>query len=164
MLPVIFAIQSAVFSFNSSNAIVMAQYLFAIGNYEASPWELKGLASGCYSAAVLVVLFSTRAAYRISNTVGIVKLGTLIFISVLGLVILGGHTRVHDPKANFRKSWWEDSSKPDAYGITNAIYKIVFSYAGFQNGFNVVNEVKVEHLLSWENFEVDESRRIQLES
>lgn len=148
MLPVIFAIQSAVFSYNSSNAIVMAQYLFVIGDYEASSWELKGLPVCCFSAAVLVVLFSTRAGYQISNTVGMVKLGTLVFISILGLVILGGHTRVHDPKANFRKSWWEDSSKPDAYGVTNAIYKIVFSYAGFQNGFNVVNEVKVRHHLN----------------
>lgn len=142
MLPVIFAIQSAVFSCNSSNAIVMAQYMFAIGDYESSSWELRGLAACCFPAAVL---FNTRAGYQISNTVRIVKLGTLVFISILGLVILGGHTRVHDPKANFRKSWWEDGGKPDAYGVTNAIYKIVFSYAGFQNGFNVVNEVKVKH-------------------
>ena len=145
MLPVVFAIQSAVFSYNSSNAIVMAQYLFAIRDYEASSWGLKGLAVCCFSAAVLVVLFSTRAEYQISNTVGIVKLGTLVFISILGLVVLGGHTRVNDPKANFRKSWWEDGGEPDAYGVTNAIYKIVFSYAGFQNGFNVVNEVRVKH-------------------
>ncbi|KAF5512992.1 High-affinity methionine permease [Colletotrichum aenigma] len=29
-----------------------------------------------------------------------------------------------------------------AYGLTNALYRIIFSYAGFENAFNVVNEVK----------------------
>lgn len=31
------------------------------------------------------------------------------------------------------------------YGATNALVKVAFSYAGFENAFNVVNEVKVGH-------------------
>jgi len=69
-----------------------------------------------------------------------VKLLTLIFISITGLVVLGGHTKVADPQLNFRNSF---SGAASAYGATNALYKITFSYAGYENAFNVVNEVRV---------------------
>lgn len=76
----------------------------------------------------------------ISNGIGIVKVLTLVFISITGLVVLGGHTRVADPQANFRDAW---SGSATPYGATNALYRIIFSYAGYENAFNVVNEVKV---------------------
>jgi hypothetical protein len=65
-------------------------------------------------------------------------------------VVLGGHTRVKDPHANFRDAFAGTSNQ--AYGLTNALVKIIFSYAGYENAFNVVNEVKVrlgihQHLL-----------------
>ena len=69
-----------------------------------------------------------------------VKLLTLVFIGITGLVVLGGHTKVSDPQQNFRHSFQGVAS---AYGATNALYKITFSYAGYENAFNVVNEVKV---------------------
>lgn len=72
-----------------------------------------------------------------------VKLATLLFISITGLVVLGGHTRVQDPGLNFRKPFEGDITP---YGATTALYRIVFSYAGYENAFNVVNEVKVCYL------------------
>lgn len=118
----------------------MAQYLFAIGDYAPAAWEKKGLAVGCYTLATLFVLFNTRLSYLASNAIGIVKVLTLVFISVLGLVVLGGHTRVDNPETNFR-NLFEGHVSP--WGVTNALYRIIFSYAGFENAFNVVNEVKV---------------------
>lgn len=67
------------------------------------------------------------------------KVLTLIFIAILGFVVLGGNTKVEDPKLNFRDAFVGTAT---AYGATNAMYKLVFSYAGFENAFNVVNEVK----------------------
>lgn len=90
----------------------------------------------------LVLIFNTRWSLRISNTIGLVKLLTLVFISITGLVVLGGHTRVKNPTANFRNAF-NGTSEATAYGATNAMYKIIFSYAGYENAFNVVNEVKV---------------------
>lgn len=63
-------------------------------------------------------------------------------IGITGLVVLGGHTSVEDPKRNFRNAF-EGSSSASVYGATNAFVKVMFSYAGFENAFNVVNEVKV---------------------
>jgi amino acid transporter len=89
---------------------------------------------------IVVVALNTKVSYWLSNGIGIVKLLTLIFISITGLVVLSGHTSVANPQANFVNSF-EGKSTP--YGITNALYKIIFSYAGYENAFNVVNEVKV---------------------
>lgn len=88
-----------------------------------------------------VVVFNTRFSYWFSNSIGVVKVLTLVFISITGLVVLGSHVdRIPDPKANFVDSF-EGRATP--YGLTNALYKIIFSYSGYENAFNVVNEVKV---------------------
>ena len=122
--PTVFAMQQVILSFSSGNAIVMAQYLFAIGGTEPTNWELKGVALACYSAAFLLVVFHTKYSYWASNAIGIVKLVTLTFVGITGLVVLGGHTRVQDPKANFRDPW---AGEATVYGATNAMIKIIFS-------------------------------------
>lgn len=139
--PLTFAVQTVALSFSASNSIVLSQYLFKVNGHTPTPWELKGVAIAGYSVAYLLVVFHTRGSIWLSNAVGAVKLTTLIFISITGLVVLGGHTRVKDPKANFRDAF-AGSGSGGGYGATNAMYDIIFSYAGFTNAFNVVNEVK----------------------
>jgi amino acid transporter len=79
----------------------------------------------------------------VSNGIGIIKVLTLVFVSITGLVVLGGNVpRIPDPKANFIDAF---SGSATPYGLTNALYRIIFSYAGYENAFNVVNEVKVRH-------------------
>lgn len=141
LFPTAFAVQSVILSFSSGNSIVLANYLFRINGHVPSPWELKGVAVAGYTVAVLLLAFNTRFGYLLSNGIGIVKLLTLIFVAITGLVVLGGHTRVHDPKSHFAGSFEGTSNQP--YGLTNALVKIIFSYAGYENAFNVVNEVKV---------------------
>lgn len=140
LIHVTFAIQTVILSFSASNAIVLSQYLFRINGHTATPWEQKGVAIAGYTVAVLLLAFHTRFSYRLSNAIGIVKLLTLIFVGITGLVVLGGNTSVQNPTANFHNAF--HSSTSTAYGATNALIKIIFSYAGYQNAFNVVNEVK----------------------
>ncbi|CAG8919557.1 unnamed protein product [Penicillium salamii] len=139
--PTVFAMQTVLFSFSSSNAVVLAQYLFKLADAEATPWKLKGVAVASYTVAVLVLAFNTRWSLRLANAIGLVKLITLVFIGVSGLVVLGGHTSVKDPKANFRNAF-EGTGAATVYGTTNALTKVWFSYAGYENAFNVVNEVR----------------------
>ena len=118
----------------------MAQYLFRINGSNPTPWELKGTAIACYTVAFLTVAFNTRVSYGVSNAIGIVKVITLIFVAITGLIVLGGHTRVVDPTINFQNSF--EGTTDSGYGLVNAMVKIIFSYAGYENAFNVVNEVK----------------------
>ncbi|KAF2122403.1 amino acid permease-domain-containing protein [Lophiotrema nucula] len=139
LFPIAFAVQTVILSFSSGNAIVLARYLFAINGHTPTNWETKGVAIAGYTVATLLLVFHTRFSYRLSNGIGIVKLLTLIFIAITGWVVLGGHTKVKDPNVNFRNAF---AGQATAYGATNAMYKIIFSYAGYENAFNVVNEVK----------------------
>lgn len=140
LFPVTFAVQTVALSFSSSNAIVLAQYLFRINGHSPTAWELKGVAVAGYTVAVLLLAFQTRFSYHLSNAIGIVKLLTLVFVAITGLVVLGGHTSVQNPTANFHNAF--DDTTSSAYGITNGLVKIIFSYQGYENAFNVVNEVK----------------------
>ncbi|KAH8657817.1 amino acid permease-domain-containing protein [Xylariales sp. PMI_506] len=137
--PTTFAVMNVVLSFKSSNAIVLADYLFATGGTVGTNWQVKGVAAAGYTVAFLAVAFHTKYSYYLSNAIGAVKLVTLIFIAITGLVVLGGHSKVEDPTANFKNAF---EGAPTAYGLTNALYRIIFSYAGYYNSFNVVNEIK----------------------
>lgn len=66
----------------------------------------------------------------------------LVSIGITGLVVLGGNTSVKNPTLNFKNAF-SGSSEATVYGATNALIDIVFSYSGYTNAFNVVNEVKV---------------------
>ncbi|KAJ5155493.1 amino acid transporter [Penicillium capsulatum] len=139
--PTTFAMKHVVFSFGSSNAVVLAQYIFGIGGVSYTPWQLKGVAVAGYTLAFIVVILNTKWSLRFVVWFGFVKIATLLLISIAGLVVLGGHTRVADPKVNWNNAW-EGSSSATAYGATNAMVKLIFSYAGYQNAFGLVNEIK----------------------
>ncbi|KAJ5518889.1 Amino acid/polyamine transporter I [Penicillium expansum] len=141
LFPTTFAAQSVILSFGSANATVMAKYLIAISGHTGTNWQIKGTALACYSLATLTLVFNTKYAYWFSNAVGVVKICTLLFVIVTGFVVLGGNTRVENPKANFHDVW-SGSSTASAYGFTTALYRIIFSYGGYNNAFNVANEVK----------------------
>jgi hypothetical protein len=77
-------------------------------------------------------------------------------------VVLSGETPVESPKANFQDAW-SGSSTASAYGMTIALYRVIFSYGGYNNAFNVVNEVKVWLLsfviLNTKSARTDKNRR-----
>ncbi|KAL4967072.1 amino acid permease-domain-containing protein [Aspergillus stella-maris] len=141
LFPTTFAVQSVILSFGSANATVMANYLIAISGHQGTDWQVKGTALACYTLATLSLVFNTKYAYWFSNGVGLVKICTLLFIILTGFVVLGGNTRVERPLANFQGAW-SGSSTATAYGFTTALYRIIFSYGGYNNAFNVANEVK----------------------
>ncbi|KAJ0283183.1 hypothetical protein COL940_004778 [Colletotrichum noveboracense] len=126
LFPTTFAVQSVILSFGSANATVMANYLIAISGHEGTDWQIKGTALACYTLATLTLVFNTKYAYWFSNGVGIVKICTLLFVIITGFVVLGGHTKVQDPTANFKDAW-SGSSSATAYGMTTALYRIIFS-------------------------------------
>ncbi|CRG91901.1 High-affinity methionine permease [Talaromyces islandicus] len=139
--PTVFAIKHVVFAFGSSNAIVLAEYLFGLAGSSYTDWQLKGVAVAGYTVALIVVSINTKWSLRIVVAFGFIKIATLLLISIAGLVVLGGHTKIQDPYINWRNAW-EGSSQASAYGATNAMVKIIFSYSGYVNAFGLVNEIQ----------------------
>lgn len=78
LIPTIFAAKHVIFSFASSNAVVMAQYIFGIGGVSYSPWQMKGVAVALYTLAYFVVGASTKWSLKLVVWFGIVKILTLI--------------------------------------------------------------------------------------
>ncbi|KAK8199530.1 amino acid transporter-like protein [Phyllosticta capitalensis] len=138
--PTAFAVQTVILSFSSSNAVVLAQYLFKMADREPTAWEQKGVAVASYTVAALFMIANTRFSLHLSNAIGLIKVLTLVFVSIAGLVCLGGNTKVADPMANFHNAFAGTSS--NGYNMANALVKITFSYSGYQNCFNVMNEIK----------------------
>ncbi|GLB40162.1 putative high affinity methionine permease [Lyophyllum shimeji] len=140
LLPTAFAVQSVLLSFSSSNAIVLAKYLLVAAGGETSTWNVRGLAVGAFTVIIIICIVSTKWSLRLSNAHGAVKLVTLIFIAITGLVMLSGHTKVEDPHANFRNAFAGTTSNGN--GLATALVKVNFAYYGFENAFNVLNEVR----------------------
>ena len=132
-------------------------------------WQAKGVAIAGYTVATaskleapiesryltyIVVIISNKWSLWFANGISAVKLLTLVFISITGFVVLGGGiSAVPDPGFNFRDSFSGTTS--DAYGITNALVRINFAYAGWENCFNVVAEIKVSEFTRHHSSQTD---------
>ncbi|TQN64135.1 High-affinity methionine permease [Colletotrichum shisoi] len=139
--PVAFAVQSVILSFSSSNAVVLSRYLWRIAGTTPSEWQMRGVAIAAYTIAVICVLAHNRYSLWLVNIIGVLKLTTLVFISIAGLIVLGGNvSHIPDPQANFRNAF--EGTTSNGNDLSGALVSIVFSYAGYYNAFNMTNEIK----------------------
>ncbi len=100
----------------------------------------KGLGVAAYTVATLSILVSTKWSARLSNLLSVVKTVLLVFIAITGLVVLGGKTSVQNPTAGFQNAFAGTTSSGNNVAV--ALTKIIFSYAGWNNAHNFINEVK----------------------
>ena len=145
-----YAFITVAFSFSSSNAVVLARYIYRAADYPAGEWANKGLALASYSFLAFLCLISNKWSLRLMNLISAVKLIILLFIAITGFVVLGGGTHIKDPHANFRNSF--DGITNNANDIVSALVNINFSYTGYSNAFNVVAEIKVGSPLAFADF------------
>ncbi|KAI8659820.1 hypothetical protein NCS56_01200000 [Fusarium sp. Ph1] len=139
--PITFAVQSVLLNFGSSNAIVLARYAWRMTFKEPTEWQVRGVAIAAYSLAIIFAVANNKWSLWASNFIGALKLLTLLFISITGLVVLGGHVKsIPNPTANFHNAF--EGATPNGNDLASALVSIVFSYAGYSNAFNVVNEIK----------------------
>ncbi|KAF7543409.1 hypothetical protein G7Z17_g10764 [Cylindrodendrum hubeiense] len=139
--PIAFAVQSVLLNFGSSNAIVLSNYVWAMTDKTPTEWQTRGVAIAAYTLAIIFAVANNRWSLWASNVIGGIKVITLVFISIAGLVVLGGNVKhIPDPKANFQNAF--EGETPNGNDLSSALVSIVFSYAGYNNAFNVVNEIK----------------------
>ncbi|KAI1495521.1 amino acid permease-domain-containing protein [Biscogniauxia marginata] len=139
--PITFAVYSVLLSFSSSNAVVMSNYLWSLGGTTPTDWQVKGVAIAAYTLAVICVLLHNKFSLWAVNFIGVIKILTLVFISITGFVVLGGHvSRVPNPGANFHNAF--EGTTTNGNDLSVALVNIIFAYTGYQNAFSVVNEIK----------------------
>ncbi|KFY78119.1 hypothetical protein V499_02643 [Pseudogymnoascus sp. VKM F-103] len=136
-----YAMLNILLAFSSSNAIVLSTYTFRIAGTEPTEWQAKGVAIAGFTLATIVVIISNKWSLRFSNVIGVIKVLTLVFISITGFVVLGGRVKsIPDPGANFRDSF--AGATGDASGVVRALVRVNYAYEGWSNSFNMVNEIK----------------------
>ncbi|OBT56292.1 hypothetical protein VE04_04738 [Pseudogymnoascus sp. 24MN13] len=139
--PTAYAMLNILLAFSSSNAIVLSTYTFRIAGTEPTEWQAKGVAIAGFTLATIVVIISNKWSLRFSNVIGVIKVLTLVFISITGFVVLGGRVKsIPDPGANFRDSF--AGATGDASGVVRALVRVNYAYEGWSNSFNMVNEIK----------------------
>ncbi|KAF9005316.1 high-affinity methionine permease [Hymenopellis radicata] len=140
LFPVSFAVITIMLGFASSNAIVCAEYiLFANGQLDPNPWTMRGIAIAAYAIACIIVVLNNRIAMYVSNVFSAFKVLVLCFIVVTGWVVLGGGTRVQDPKSHFKNGFAGTTN--DGNALAGAMINVIFAYAGWNNANNVANEM-----------------------
>lgn len=117
LFPTTYALFTVALSSSSSNAVVLARYIFRAAGHTATEWENKGLAMSAYTILAIGCLVSTRWSIRATNIISAAKVIILVFIVISGFVVLGGGTRVKDPHANFRGSFTD--VHPSGNGVVN---------------------------------------------
>ncbi|CAO1626694.1 unnamed protein product [Parajaminaea phylloscopi] len=139
LLPVTFAVQTVVLSFSSSNCVVFATYTFASTGHDAGEWQAKAVACAVMTLATLATIASTRWSLVICNAISYAKLVILVLIAVAGLAVLGERSHAG---ADFRRPtslFTNTSTNGNAWA--SALIKILYSFAGWENANNVVNEI-----------------------
>lgn len=139
LMPVVFAVISVLLSYSASNAIVFSQYVLVAANREVTEWSQRGIAIGAIGAVCLMSWVSNKWSMRLQNVIAYVKVIILVFVAITGLVVLGGHTRIKNPKEHFKDPFKGTTGNANVWA--NALVKIIFSFAGWNNANNVLNEI-----------------------
>ncbi|KAF8267510.1 amino acid/polyamine transporter I, partial [Lactarius quietus] len=153
------AINIILVNFSSGNCLVCpftCSMLVSAGK-DAGIWVVRGLAIGVIVFAISLHGFTPRLGVRLMNAsrsflpcsskelhyiqvLTPFKIVILLFIVVTSWVVLSGKTRVIDPHVNFRHAFAGSSTSSNDYAA--AMFKILYSYSGWQYANYVLNEVK----------------------
>ena len=137
------AIQAVVLGFTASNCIVFGEYMLVALDMEVTAVAQRTLAVGLLTAITIVHGCFLKTGIWIQNALAWVKIGLMAFMAILGVVAL------FLPRTSSRENA-ETLSLPrlfkgsnwDLVALSTAIFKVSYSFAGYDNVNNVLNEVK----------------------
>ncbi|KAI1787978.1 high affinity methionine permease [Ganoderma leucocontextum] len=140
LVTVIFAANAILLGFTASGCIVFAQNILVTAGHTAERWVTRGIALGVIVFVTLLHGLAPKLGVWVMNGLSVSKILILIFIVITGWAVLAGHTPIQDPHANFRDAFAGSSHSSNDYAT--AMFKVLFSYAGWSNVNNVMNDVK----------------------
>lgn len=142
----IVAVQAVLLGFTASNAIVFGQYTLFAFHLEPTAFSQRLLAVGMLTVITVIHGCLLKTGILIQNALGWVKIVVMSLVAFAGLAtfIFGTASPSNSAPTVNLLSWdeiWKDSNW--RWGVVStAIFKVSYSYSGFQNVNNVMNEVK----------------------
>ncbi|MCJ1276031.1 hypothetical protein MMC21_003836 [Puttea exsequens] len=137
------AIQAVVLGFTASNCIVFGDYMLVALGMEVTAFAQRTLAVGLLTAITIVHGCFLKTGIWIQNALAWVKIGLMAFMAILGVVALFlPHTSSRENAEVLSMARWFRGSNWNIFALSTAILKVSYSFAGYDNVNNVLNEVK----------------------
>ena len=137
------AVQAVVLGFTASNCIVFGEYILVALNMEVTAFAQRTLAVGLLTAITIVHGCFLKTGIWIQNALAWVKIGLMASMALLGVVT------IFLPQSSSSKTTEQlsltrlfEGSNWDILALSTAILKVSYSFAGYDNVNNVLNEVK----------------------
>ncbi|KAF9533817.1 amino acid transporter [Crepidotus variabilis] len=135
-----FAVTAVMTSLSATNAIVFAGYFLSACGIPITATSQTVTAVGTIIVTSLVVALSTKWSLRAVNVFSVFKILSLVFIVLTGAAVLSGLTPVKDPYSNFDNLF--EGTSTNLNELTLGFVKVIYSFVGWHNAFNVLGEVK----------------------
>ena len=137
------AVQAVVLGFTASNCIVFGEYILVAFDKDVTPFAQRTLAVGLLTAITIVHGCFLKTGIWIQNALGWVKIGLMVFMAILGVgALFLPHTSVRENAQTLSFAAPFEGSNWDLVALSTAIFKVSYSFAGYDNVNNVLNEVK----------------------
>ena len=137
------AIQAVVLGFTASNCIVFGEYMLVALGMEVTAFAQRTLAVGLLTAITIVHGCFLKTGIWVQNALAWVKIGLMAFMAILGVVALFlPQTSSRENAETLSLARLFEGSNWDLVALSTAIFKVSYSFAGYDNVNNVLNEVK----------------------
>lgn len=137
------AITAVLLGFTASNCIVFGEYMLVALDMEVTAFAQRTLAVGLLTAITIMHGCFLKTGIWVQNALAWVKIGLMAFMAILGVVALflpQTSSRENVEKLSLARLF--EGSNWNIVALSTAIFKVTYSFAGYDNVNNVLNEVK----------------------
>ena len=137
------AIHAVVLGFTASNCIVFGEYMLVAFGKEVTPFRQRMLATSLLTTITVVHGCFMRTGIVVQNIFAWVKIALMASMAVMGIVtpFLPRHVTHEDADIGSNGGLLAGSNW-ELVALSTAIFKVSYSFAGYDNVNNVLNEVK----------------------
>ena len=137
------AITAVLLGFTASNCIVGGEYILVACGAEVTVFAQRALAVGILTFITIIHGCFLKTGIWIQNMLAWVKIGLMVFMAVLGVValFLPQTSSEVTTKTIFSRGLFEGSNL-DPIALSTALFKVIYSFTGYDNVNNVLNEVR----------------------
>lgn len=135
-----YAAYSFLLGFAASNSVVFGEYLLVAVGVEPDRWNQRIIGLACITATFLMNSFSVKWGLVVQDILGASKLLVIMAIVVCGWIALAGKFNISNTHA-FDHPFMATVS-PSGYGISMALYNVIWSFLGYSNVNYALAETK----------------------
>lgn len=137
------AMQAVVLGFTASNCIVFGEYMLVVLDMEVTALAQRTFAVGLLTAVTIVHGCFLKTGIWVQNALAWIKIGLMAFMAILGVVTLFlPQTSSRRKAESLSLAGLFEGSNWDLVALSTAIFKVSYSFDGYDTVNNVLNEVQ----------------------